>query len=413
MAAGSIPSIPQSAAMERARPAASSRMAFVAGFFFSFRSAMVLIAVFLLGMEPSTGTAINIALNLLLLLAVCFHSLTLRRHAWSVSLRQPPLCWALAYLAFALLSLAWSETVSRGASFAYGCALTADVAIAMVLLRDEPIEPKAHAVMKGFIAGACLLAVVAWLIPAQKDLRLGDPDFLNTNQIANLCAFAIFFCQYLARRGDGRSHIATILLSLTLLRSLSKTTIAAFVAAQIFVLLWDRSMPRRAKIGLMIAAVITVIFFWGLIEAYSEVYRNEGNQSETLSGRTGIWAVVAAASIEKPWLGHGMDAMWKVIPPFGPDRFEARHAENELLQQFYAYGVAGLALLAGVYGSLIAAIRRMNPGGPQIVLGSILVFVLVRGLAEAEPFDLLLPLWTTVLISVLAARSIRQNVIRL
>jgi O-antigen ligase len=94
--------------------------------------------------------------------------------------------------------------------------------------------------------------------------------------------------------------------------------------------------------------------------------------------------------------------MWKVVPPFGSDQFEARHAENELLQQFYAYGVVGIAMLIGLYGSLYRRIRRLNRSTVKIIFVGILLFVLVRGLAEAEPFDLLLPLWLIVLISLLA-----------
>jgi hypothetical protein len=33
---------------------------------------------------------------------------------------------------------------------------------------------------------------------------------------------------------------------------------------------------------------------------------------------------------------------------------------------------------------------------------SLLLFIVVRGLAEAEPFDLLLPLWAIILISLLS-----------
>jgi hypothetical protein len=39
----------------------------------------------------------------------------------------------------------------------------------------------------------------------------------------------------------------------------------------------------------------------------------------------------------------------------------------------------------------------------KVVFLSILLFVVVRGLAEAEPFDLLLPLWFIVLISTLVS----------
>lgn len=117
-----------------------------------------------------------------------------------------------------------------------------------------------------------------------------------------------------------------------------------------------------------------------------------GNQAETFSGRTGIWIYALGAAIETPWIGHGFDSMWKVVPPFGPDRFEPRHAENELLQQFYAFGAAGLVILAGLYGSLFRQIRRLPTGPARTIFLSILLYVLVRGAAEAEPFDLLLPL---------------------
>jgi O-antigen ligase len=118
-----------------------------------------------------------------------------------------------------------------------------------------------------------------------------------------------------------------------------------------------------------------------------------------LTGRTAIWAYVLDAAWEQPWIGHGFDSMWKVIPLFGT--FEARHAENELLQQFYAYGVAGVVMLFGVYGSLYREIRRRAQGPLKLIFLSILIFVVVRGLAEAEPFDLLLPLWAVVMIAML------------
>jgi hypothetical protein len=89
------------------------------------------------------------------------------------------------------------------------------------------------------------------------------------------------------------------------------------------------------------------------------------------------------------------------MPPFGSDAFEARHAENELLQQIYAYGVLGVVMLAGLYGSFYRKIRTLAKGPVRVALTSLLLFVLVRGLAEAEPFDLLLPLWAIVLFSVL------------
>jgi O-antigen ligase len=279
--------------------------------------------------------------------------------------------------------------------------MAVDVATIVLLLQGRPVVTAAHSLMKGYIWSTCLLALVAWLMPAQNDLRLGDYDYFNTNQIGNLCAFSILLAQYLMRRKDGRWAWVVTFLSVTLLRSLSKTTIVAFVICEALLLIQDRSVSRRTKVLLTTAVVVTVLAFWGLFEAYFDIYSSAGNQAETLTGRLGIWAWVGDAITEKPWFGHGFDSLWKVMPPFGSDQFEARHAENELLQQIYAYGVMGVVMLCGLYGSFYRKIRRLAKGPVRVALTSMLLFVVVRGLAEAEPFDLLLPLWAIVLFSVL------------
>jgi exopolysaccharide production protein ExoQ len=378
-------------------------LAWLAGFFFSFQSAIVLIAVRLLGMDPQLGAAAGIAASLLLLSGGMFHSLGTGRLISVLRLR--PSRWVLLFLTFSCLSLAWSGTVSVPASLAYWCAMAADVGTVALLLAGDSSTDFGHALMRGYIVSTCWLALLAWLMPAQSDLRLGDPDYFNTNQIANICAFAIFFAQYLARRSTGKWTIVIVFLSITLMRTLSKTTLAAFLLSQGFLLIRDRSISGRKKAWLAAAALVFVLVFWGLFEAYYDIYTTSGNQAETLTGRTAIWAFAIEHALEKPWIGNGFDSMWKVMPPFGPDHFEARHAENEILQQFYAYGVAGVVLLAGLYASLYRQIRRLRPSPIRVVLSSLMLFIMVRGVAEAEPFDLLLPLWSVVLIGVLVHRE--------
>jgi len=383
----------------------ASGLAFAVGFFFSFRIIIGLLAVRLLGVAPRAGSELNLLLDMLLLLLVCFHSLGYAQRTFASMLRLPSIRWVLGFLVFSFCSLAWSATVSLPTSFAYWCGLAADVAIVVLLLRAGSVTGISHSLMKGFVLSACCLALVAWIMPGQPDLRLGDEEFFNTNQIGNLCATAIFLAQYLARRTAGRWGFAIFLLALTLLRSLSKTTIVAFLISQSFLMIADRSISRRTKLLLTLAVILVIIMFWGLFEAYYDVYTTAGNQAETLTGRTGIWAYCLDAALEQPWIGHGFDSVWKVIPPFGPEQFEARHAENELLTQFYAYGTVGLCLLIGIYGSLYRQIRKLPRGPLRIVFVSLLLFVAVRGLAEAEPFDLLLPLWSIVLISLLIERT--------
>lgn len=372
-----------------------SILAACTGALFSFRSIFVLVSARWLNIGTEAGVAAGFAAMAILLIAVSLASAghdTRRRHeVFEVRAFQ----WVMFYIAFAGCSLFWSASASLQASAAYWSGIVVDVALVVMLFRLCDTESAAHSLMKGFVAGSCMVAVIAWLMPAGADLRLGDPDYFNTNQIGNLCALSLLMCALLASRGDGRWRVATLFLVATLFRSLSKSTIIAFIMCQAYQLTRDIGMSRKRKSLVIASAVALTLCFWGLFDAYYDVYSSEGNQAETLTGRTAIWAWTLDAALEHPWVGNGFDAMWKVAPPFGGDLFEARHAENELLQQFFAYGLCGIALAGAIYASLYSGIRKLPLGTERSILTSFLIYVLVRGLAEAEPFDLLLPLWLT------------------
>jgi exopolysaccharide production protein ExoQ len=379
-----------------------SLTAVAAGFFFSFRAILVMISARWLNLGTEPGVITILVIEFVLLLAIVFQAIGPATQPMRGIVRQASVRWVLIFLGFSCCSLLWSATASPSASFLYWCGMAADVAIVALLLRARAVSEVASSLMRGFIWSTCLLAAIAWMIPTQSDLRLGDQDYFNTNQIANLCAMAIFMAQFLMSRMDGKWRWEIILLIITLLRSLSKATIIAFVVGETFLLIYDKSISAKMKAGILLAAAVLILGFWGLIGSYVDSYTTTGNQAETLTGRTAIWAYTLDVALDKPWIGNGIDAMWKVFPPFGKEQFEARHAENELLQQFFAYGVAGLVLLVGLYGSLWRRIVAL-PGGPSKgILISIIIFIVMRGLAEAEPFDLLLPLWMITLISCIA-----------
>jgi exopolysaccharide production protein ExoQ len=386
---------------------AGTGMSFVVGFFFSFRLFIMLVSVRFLGTDPQTGVELSLALNFLLLVLVAFSSLGQTHRTLGSMLKLWSIRWVLFFLVFSGSSLVWSSAASMPAAIAFWCAMTDDVAMVALLLRADPVIDVADSLMRGFIWGACCIALIAWIMPAQSDLRLGDEELLGPNQIGYLCAFAMFFAQYLIRDKKEKWGCAVLLLGITLLRSLSKTTIVAFLLSEAFILIGDRSMKRKTKLLLAVGAGIVVLAFWGLLESYYDVYTNAGNQAETLTGRIGIWAFILEAALDQPWFGHGFHSVWKVIPPFG--EFEARHAHNELLQQFYAYGIIGICMLAGLYGSLYKQSTRLMRSPLKTFVVGMLIFVLVRGLADTEPFDVSLPLWAIVLLSLLIAHSRRTS----
>ena len=375
----------------------------VLGAYFALRNAGVLFCVQVLHMEASAGAATVLAAGAALLLLLAFHSVGnasteeagLRISLW----RSPVTRWLAAYLVFVGASLLWSSAVSPLSSSAYWVGLLVDALTLVLLLSRYPPHDVAGSVLSGYLLAACVVGALAWLLPAQKDLRLGDPDFLNTNQIANVCAFGIFFAQYLDRRGLRWIGPPIIFLSITLLRTLSKTTLLAFLLSQGVLLFRDPNLTPRNRRRILLCAAAVLLASYGLMTSYYDVYIHADNQAETLTGRTAIWAWAFDKLPDSLWIGHGFDSMWKVMPPFGIDYFEARHAENEVLQQLYAYGAVGTALFAGVYFSLFRVLRRSAETKIRPILKALLLFILLRGLAEAEPFDLLLPAWVLLLLA--------------
>ena len=380
-----------------------AHLALFVGFYFAVRAIAPVFLIRLVGLEPQAAAAATLASSFLVLGFVGLSGMGAMRDERDPAFDLGSIRWVFLFLAFSGCSLLWSETVSPVVSAAYWCGTASDVVSVVLLLRDRNAALTAEFLMKGFVQGACVVAIISWVMPSQYDMRLGDEDYFNANTIGNLCAFAVFFAQYLMRTRRVRWPLAIFFLSVTLVRSLSKTAIAAFLISEAYLLLQDRNMSRRTKTYVLILVTIVVTAFWGLFEAYYDIYTTYGNQSVTLTGRTAIWAYVVEAAPSRLWIGHGFDSMWKVVPVFGT--FEARHAENEVLEQLYCYGATGLVLLCGLYGSFYTKIRKLPRGSHRVIFSALLLFVIIRGLAEAEPFDLLFPLWAIVLVTSLITRK--------
>jgi len=367
------------------------------GFYLAFR---LCITYLFFQSEPQTGSAISVGLNLSVFVIVAFHSLGPGSTTLASTLKVRCFRWVMLFLGFSGCSLFWSATVSLTVAFAYWCGMAADVFIVVLLLRIGPADRISAALIKGYVCGACFIALVAWFSPTMQDLRPGNDDFFSPNAIGFTCAFGVFLAQFLIRR-TGQWKLPAIFLAITLLRSLSKTTLIAFIAGEILLLVLDTSVSRRSKLSIALTCTAVIASFWKLIEAYYEVYTNAGNQAETFTGRIGIWAIVLERSLERPWIGHGFHSFRNVIPPFGT--FEAWHAHNELLQQFYAYGIVGVTLLIALYGSFYLQVRQLSSSSDKALFIGLIFFIIVRGLGDTERFDLSFPLWSIALISLMLA----------
>jgi hypothetical protein len=352
--------------------------------------------------DPPTGAIVSVALNLLLLLPVAAYAAGPAAMPLTQAIKVGPVRWVLGFLLLAAMSLLWSATPSIPVALGYWAAMVSDVALVLLLVRTDGARYAAESLLKGFVCGACLLCVIAWLSPSMQDLRLGDDEFLTPNLIGFECAFATLLCQSFAAE-QARWKGFGIFLAITLVRSISKTSIAAFLIVEAFYLLRSRTMRRGTKVAMVAGAAVVAALFSGLYLSYYNVYTNAGTQAETLTGRTGIWLVTLQLALQKPWLGHGFHSYRSVIPAFGA--FEPWHAHNELLQQFFTYGIVGVVLVATLYLSLLRECRRHKADPLALTCQCLLLLVAIRGLADTERFDLSFPLWAITAFSIALARK--------
>jgi exopolysaccharide production protein ExoQ len=98
---------------------------------------------------------------------------------------------------------------------------------------------------------------------------------------------------------------------------------------------------------------------------------------------------------------YGLYAYRFIVPPF--NHFQGQEAHNELLQQFFAYGIAGVILTVGIYWTFFRQIRRAPRSHLKNLTASLLIFALVRGLTDTQTFDLSFPLWLMTMLSILLA----------
>lgn len=366
-----------------------------AGFVFAFRTCLTILWF---QQDPQQGTAVSVALSLTLLAFAALSTIGNTPSIPSSCFRAPPLYWCVAFLTLSLISLAWSEAPLVAAA-GYWASWAADVATIWFLLRGGVAEDRAAAIMKGYVWGACVVAVLAWSLPTGADMRLGDEDFLHPNALGFLFSIATLLAIHLTR---DRSfwRLPAFFLATTLLRTISKSAIIAFLVAFCFYLIWDSTLSRSIKIKIGIVAGVILASLAGIFEAYFSTYA-EGTNPETLTGRTFIWAVAFEYALEKPLFGYGLYAYRFIIPPF--NHFQGQEAHNELLQQFFAYGAAGVILTVGLYWMFFRQIRHAPRSHLKNLAASLLVFALVRGLTDTQTFDLSFPLWLMTMLSILLA----------
>ena len=240
----------------------------IAGFFFVFRAGLTFL---FFQSDPVTGTAVTIGIGLALVYGAILQSTEDGARLPITLARGQSVQWIFAMLGLSLASVMWTAAASQGVALAYWAGTAADVAIALLLLRGGDAMRTTEALMQGAVWGAVMLAVVAWCSPATAELRLGNDEFLHPNTLGLELGLGTLTAQYFVSRGRLWKWVS-LALAITLLRTLSKTAIVAFVAAECWVLMQHKGMTRRAKMQIAAVALVVVASLWGVLTAYLDVY---------------------------------------------------------------------------------------------------------------------------------------------
>ncbi len=357
------------------------------GFFFVFRAALTFL---FFQASPVTGTVVTVLTDLALVYGTLLWSAGASSRADVGLLQAAPVRWILALLIFWLVSVLWTGAQSMVAALAYWVGMAADVAAVLLMLRRGDVQCCAENMMKGAVWGGAALALVGWCSPVTADLRLGNDLFLHPNTLGLELGIATLIAQYFAPRG-ALWRWAAIGLAITLLRTLSKTSIVAFVVAECWYLAQSRQWTRAAKMRIGAAALLVVACFWGVLSSYVDIYSSagSGDQLETLTGRTLLWTVTFSMGMERPWFGHGLYSFKSLVPALGD--FEPVHAHNELLQQFFEFGMVGVALVVGVYWAFLRHAWRAPASELRTLALALWIFAVVRGLSDTREHRDVLP----------------------
>lgn len=347
--------------------------------------------------EPKNGTAVSVLSSCVMLVLVTLAMLIVgsrRNSGW-----PNPAKWIFVYCALSGLSLSWTQASSLFSAAGYWIAFLADLLAVIILLSCDDVDRVAIAGIKGFVAGTLVVAAIAWAAPGTPDLRMGQEEFLHPNALGFQFALAALFGIYLALRHRTTTHWRWMSAALTfsLIRTLSKSSIISFFCSAGVYILFQSALRRRTKLKVAGLAVILLLTSWIFVAGYLQMY-TESAALETLTGRTTIWALSWEIARDTPWIGHGFYSFRSVVPFFGD--FEAWHAHNDLLQQFFSYGIVGVVLAAVIYISFARHLRGCRPSLERSLSYALLLFGLVHGLTEASHIDLALPIRLMVICAV-------------
>lgn len=313
-----------------------------------------------------------------LIAAPALFALILAPHNLRPILREPIVLVFLAFSAWLLLSLAWTQADDGLGGLAkrplYVFMMFA--ACALIACKDEQL------LLKTLRIGA-LLAVLAALINLYFHFTTAaGARLIGTGALRNplLTSHVLgFFCTYWiaawltrSERHDWLSILLALPLLVALLATGSRTPLLALALTSLWMLLMTGRRALYLVAALILAAAISMVFM-------PELLLQRG-----LSFRPQLWSEAIRQASEHLWIGHGFDSKFVFnIKGLGWALSDPHNVELAVLLEL---GLVGLSLWLLMYGLILLRCLQQRHQGKFQLASALVVYGLSAGLSEGSNF---------------------------
>lgn len=288
----------------------------------------------------------------------------------------------LAFSAYTLLSIAWSDTENSTGSL-----VKRPLYIAMLLLSAGIIALRSPAqlekctrlaaIFAALAAGLSLVYFMFFKLP-EPDSRLSGYGALY-NPLLTAHVFGAFAAFWLGSWFQARNALSPLpiiclaLLGVAIIATGSRTPLVGLTAALGWLMIVGDRRRSLIAIGVVAVGILSLVLI------HPEAITQRG-----VSYRPAIWMESLRQISEYPWLGRGFDSPMTVIIPGMADTFADPH--NIELGVLYAGGILGLALWLTLYG-LAMYFSWVYRKHPAVTLAATwLIFGFASGLTEGSAF---------------------------
>jgi exopolysaccharide production protein ExoQ len=310
---------------------------------------------------------------------------------------QQPLI--LAFMAWGILSLAWSDNPQLTVRRTAGLVCTTALGFFLGMRFELRVFLKMLAWTFAIVMFASVVTVVLFPslgIMADLDGHGWRGVYTQKNELARMVGLAlvVFTCLLWESRRNRLVYVVPLALGFGLIVLSRSMTGLIVTTLTLFFGFYRRLRLRPAQS----MALFTIVLFFGfgvtvfLQNHMDPVFALIGRDS-TLTGRTALWRLGTAAALKRPLLGAGWDVFWA-----GPEGdtirslvgWEAPHAHNAFIDMTLNVGLIGLAIfLVALFDCFRRAVRYSQEPGRPFSLWPLLFYsyMFLYFFTESTPVD--------------------------